>query len=198
MQLGMIGLGRMGGNIVRRLVRQGHECVVFDENPATVAGLAGENIRGGADLGDLVKKLAKPRVVWVMLPAGEITEQSVQKLGTLLEADDVVIDGGNAFFHDDVRRARELKTKGIHYVDCGTSGGVWGLERGYCLMIGGDKAVIERLDPIFSSLCPGEGAIAKTPRRDGRDPRVERGYMHCGPAGSGRFVSHDETRATGG
>jgi 6-phosphogluconate dehydrogenase len=178
----------MGGNIVRRLVRQGHECVVFDANPQTVASMAGENIRGGENLGDLVARLAKPRAVWVMLPAGEATEQAVAELGGLLEADDVIIDGGNAFFHDDVRRARELKAKGIHYVDCGTSGGVWGLERGYCLMIGGDKAVIERLDPIFSALCPGEGAIPRTPRRDGRDPRVERGYMHCGPAGSGRFV----------
>lgn len=188
MQLGMVGLGRMGGNIVRRLVRQGHECVVYDENHATVAGMAGENVRGAADLADMVKKLAKPRTIWVMLPAGAITEKTVQTLGGLMEAGDTIIDGGNAFFHDDVRRARELRTRGIGYIDCGTSGGVWGLERGYCLMIGGDKAAFERLDPIWSALCPGEGKIDKTPRRESRDPRVERGYMYCGPAGAGRFV----------
>jgi 6-phosphogluconate dehydrogenase len=188
MQLGMIGLGRMGGNIVRRLVRQGHDCVVFDANPQTVAGLAGENIRGGENLKDLVAKLGKPRAVWVMLPAGEATEQAVAQLGELLEPGDTIIDGGNAFFHDDVRRAATLKKKGITYLDCGTSGGVWGLERGYCLMIGGERQAFERLDPIWSALCPGEGTVPKTPRRESRDPRVERGYMYCGPSGSGRFV----------
>ena len=188
MQLGMIGLGRMGANLVRRLVRQGHECVVFDQNPHTVAGLVGQNITGAADLADLVAKLAKPRNVWVMLPAGEITEQTVAELGRLLEPGDTVIDGGNAFFQDDVRRAREMKANGIHYLDCGTSGGVWGLERGYCLMIGGDKEAVERLDPIFAALSPGEGTIPKTPQREARDPRVERGYLHCGPSGAGHFV----------
>ena len=188
MQLGMIGLGRMGANLVRRLVRYGHECIVFDQNPQTVAGLVGPNITGAADLAELVAKLAKPRNVWVMLPAGEITEQTVAELGQLLEAGDTIIDGGNAFFQDDVRRAREMKHKGIHYIDCGTSGGVWGLERGYCLMIGGDDEAVKRLDPIFAALSPGEGAIPKTPRRESRDPRVERGYLHCGPSGAGHFV----------
>ena len=188
MQLGMVGLGRMGANLVRRLVRQGHDCVVFDRNPAAVAALADERVQGGSDLAGLVAKLAKPRAVWVMLPAGEITEQTVAELGRLLEAGDTIIDGGNAFFQDDVRRAKEMKAKGIHYLDCGTSGGVWGLERGYCLMIGGDKEAVDRLDPIFSALAPGEGTIPKTPRRETRDPRVERGYLHCGPSGAGHFV----------
>jgi 6-phosphogluconate dehydrogenase len=188
MQLGMIGLGRMGANLVRRLVRQGHDCVVFDQNPETVAGLAGQSIVGAANLADLVARLERPRNVWVMLPAGEITEQTVAELGRLLEPGDTIIDGGNAFFQDDVRRAREMKDKGIHYLDCGTSGGVWGLERGYCLMIGGDKEAVERLDPIFAALSPGDGTIPKTPRRESRDPRVERGYLHCGPSGAGHFV----------
>jgi len=188
MQLGMVGLGRMGGNLVRRLARQGHECVVFDRNPAAVAALAGEHIRGAADLADLAGKLGRPRAVWVMLPAGEITEQTVAELGRLLEPGDTIVDGGNAFFQDDVRRAGEMKEKGIHYLDCGTSGGVWGLERGYCLMIGGTAEAVDRLDPIFSALAPGQGAIPKTPRREARDPRVERGYLHCGPSGAGHFV----------
>jgi 6-phosphogluconate dehydrogenase len=188
MQIGMIGLGRMGGNLVRRLTKGGHECVVFDQNAATVKSLTGDKIQGGTDLADLVKKLKKPRVVWVMLPAGEITEQTVNKLGELLESGDTIIDGGNAFFHDDVRRARAMKPKGISYVDCGTSGGVWGLERGYCLMIGGEKDVVDRLDPIFATIAPGEGTIDKTPHREKRDPRVEKGYLYCGPSGSGRFV----------
>jgi 6-phosphogluconate dehydrogenase len=188
MQLGMIGLGRMGANLVRRLVRQGHDCVVFDQNPETVAGLAGQHVVGARDLADLVGKLGQPRHVWVMLPAGEITEATVAELGRLLAPGDTIIDGGNAFFQDDVRRAREMKAKGIHYLDCGTSGGVWGLERGYCLMIGGDKEAVERLDPIFAALSPGEGTIPRTSRRETRDPRVERGYLHCGPSGSGHFV----------
>jgi 6-phosphogluconate dehydrogenase len=188
MQLGMIGLGRMGGNIVRRLTRNGHECVVFDRNPATIKALVGKGVTGGADLKQLVSQLEKPRTVWVMLPAGEITESTVQQLGALLEPGDVVIDGGNAFYKDDIRRAKLLKAKGIHYIDCGTSGGVWGLERGYSLMIGGDKEAVDRLDPIFGTLAPGTGAIPATPDRKGRDPRVERGYMHCGPSGAGRFV----------
>jgi 6-phosphogluconate dehydrogenase len=188
MQLGMVGLGRMGGNIVRRLAHGGHECVVFDQNPAAIKALVGERVTGGADLKQLVRKLDKPRTVWVMLPAGEITEATVVVLGTLLEPGDTIVDGGNAFYKDDVRRAKSLKSKGIHYVDCGTSGGVWGLDRGYSLMIGGDKDAVDRLDPIFNTLAPGAGDIARTPERTGRDPRVERGYMHCGPSGAGRFV----------
>jgi 6-phosphogluconate dehydrogenase len=188
MQLGMIGLGRMGGNIVRRLTRNGHQCVVFDQNPAAIKALAGEHVVGSADLKQLVGQLKKPRAVWVMLPSGEITENAVTQLGALLEPGDTVIDGGNSFFKDDIRRAKALKAKGIHYVDCGTSGGVWGLDRGYCLMIGGDKEAVDRLDPIFDSMAPGAGDIEVTPDRKGRDPRVERGYMYCGPSGAGRFV----------
>ena len=188
MQLGMIGLGRMGGNIVRRLVSKGHECVVFDQNADAIKALAGDKIDGSSGLADMVKKLSKPRAVWVMLPAGEITEKTVVELGNLMEAGDTIIDGGNAFFQDDVRRGKALKSKGIHYIDCGTSGGVWGLERGYCMMIGGDKEAVDRLDPIFSALAPGTGTIPKTPRREKRDARVEQGYLHCGPVGSGHFV----------
>jgi 6-phosphogluconate dehydrogenase len=188
MQLGMIGLGRMGGNIVRRLTRQGHQCVVFDQNAAAIKALVGARVTGGVDLTQLVAKLERPRAVWVMLPAGEVTESTVAQLGALLDPGDAIIDGGNAFYKDDIRRAKALKPKGIHYVDCGTSGGVWGLDRGYCLMIGGEKDVVDRLDPIFSALAPGSGDIEVTPDRKGRDPRVERGYMHCGPSGAGRFV----------
>jgi 6-phosphogluconate dehydrogenase len=188
MQLGMIGLGRMGGNIVRRLTRGGHQCVVFDQNPAAVKALAGERVTGSVDLEQLVNQIAKPRAVWVMLPAGEITEKTIGQLGALLGSGDVIIDGGNAFYQDDIKRAKTLKAKGIHYVDCGTSGGVWGLERGYSLMIGGEKEPVERLDPIFKTLAPGAGDIPPTPDRQGRDPRVEQGYMHCGRCGSGRFV----------
>jgi len=188
MQLGMIGLGRMGGNIVRRLARSGHQCVVFDRNVAAIKAMVGERVTAGADLKQLVGQLDKPRAVWVMLPAGEITESTVTQLGALLDAGDTVIDGGNSFYKDDIRRAQSLRAKGIHYVDCGTSGGVWGLDRGYCLMIGGDKEAVDRLDPIFNALAPGAGDISATPGRKGRDPRVERGYMHCGPSGAGRFV----------
>ena len=188
MQLGMIGLGRMGGNIVRRLTRSGHQCVVFDQKPAAIKALEGKGVIGGADLNQLVGQLAKPRAVWVMLPAGEITENTIGQLGALLEPGDVIIDGGNSFYKDDIRRAKALKAKGIHYVDCGTSGGVWGLERGYCLMIGGDKETVDRLGPIFDTLAPGAGDIPITPDRQGRDPSVERGYVYCGPSGAGRFV----------
>jgi 6-phosphogluconate dehydrogenase len=188
MQLGMVGLGRMGGNIVRRLTRAGHRCVVFDQNPVAIEALVKEGATGGADLKRLVAGLEKPRAVWVMLPAGEITEHTVMQLGEVLESGDIIIDGGNSFYKDDIRRARTLKAKGIHYVDCGTSGGVWGLERGYCMMIGGEKDVVDRLDPIFDALAPGAGDIAHTPGRAGRDPRVERGYMHCGASGAGRFA----------
>jgi 6-phosphogluconate dehydrogenase len=188
MRLGVVGLGRMGGNIVRRLTRQGHQCVVFDQNPAAIEALAGQRVAGGADLRDLVRRLDRPRVVWVMLPSGEITEQAVAQLGDMLQSGDIIIDGGNSFYKDDVRRAKALKAKGIRYVDCGTSGGVWGLERGYCLMIGGDKEAVDYLDPIFDALAPGQGDIPRTPQRERRDPRVERGYVHCGPSGAGRFV----------
>jgi 6-phosphogluconate dehydrogenase len=188
MQLGVIGLGRMGGNISLRLMRNGHKCVVFDQNPAARTSLVALGATDSDGIPDLVGKLAPPRIVWLMLPAGEITEHSVSKLAEVLQPDDTIIDGGNAFFKDDIRRAQMLKRKAIHYVDCGTSGGVWGLDRGYCLMIGGEKDVIEKLDPIFSTLAPGRGNIPRTPKRDGRDPRVEQGYLHCGPTGAGRFV----------
>lgn len=188
MQLGVIGLGRMGGNIVRRLTRSGHQCVVFDQNPKATKALVDEGAAGSADLKQLVVQLNAPRAVWVMLPAGEITEGAVTQLGALLQSGDIIIDGGNSFYKDDIRRAKTLSAKGIHYVDCGTSGGVWGLDRGYCLMIGGEKNVVEHLDPIFAALAPGAGNIPRTPGREGRDPRVERGYLYCGPSGAGRFV----------
>jgi 6-phosphogluconate dehydrogenase len=187
MQLGVVGLGRMGGNIVRRFARQGHRCIVFDENPGAIAALTGES-EGATSLADLAAKLTAPRALWLMLPAGEITERAVMELAAMLGRGDVIIDGGNSFYKEDIRRAALLREKGIHYVDVGTSGGVWGLERGYCLMIGGDKDVIDRLDPIFAALAPGAGTIAETPGRDGRDPRVARGYMHCGASGAGHFV----------
>ena len=188
MQLGMIGLGRMGGNIVRRLMRRGHTCVVFDQNPVAIDDLAKEGASGSTALKDLVAQLERPRAVWVMLPAGDVTEQTVVQLGDLLDPGDIIIDGGNSFYKDDVRRAHALQEKQIQYVDCGTSGGVWGLERGYCLMIGGDKAIIEHLDPIFDALAPGAGEIPMTPGREHRDARVARGYVHCGPSGAGHFV----------
>jgi 6-phosphogluconate dehydrogenase len=188
MQLGMIGLGRMGGNIVRRLMRGGHSCVVFDKSTEAVAGLAGEGAKGSRDLADFVGQLDKPRAVWVMLPAGAITHGTVVELSGLMAAGDILIDGGNSHFHDDVAHAEMLQTKGIRYLDVGTSGGVWGLERGYCMMIGGDKAAFEHLDPIFAALAPGSGSIERTPGRERRDPRVEQGYLYCGPAGAGHFV----------
>ena len=188
MQLGVVGLGRMGGNIVQRLQRHGHSCVVYDRNPDAVAALNKKGAVGSSGLNDLAAKLAARRAIWLMLPAGEATEDAVTELRGILQAGDIVIDGGNSFYKDDVRRARSLKEKGIHYVDAGTSGGVWGLDRGYCLMIGGDKEVVDHLDPIFSALAPGIGNIERTAGRDGRDPRAERGYMHCGPVGAGHFV----------
>jgi 6-phosphogluconate dehydrogenase len=188
MQIGMIGLGRMGGNIVRRLARSGHQCVVFDQNPAAIKALAGEHVAGSTDLKQLVGQLEKPRVVWVMLPAGRITEETVELLGGLLESNDVIIDGGNSFYKDDIRRAKKLAQKGIRYVDCGTSGGVWGIERGYCLMIGGSREVVDHLDPIFAALAPGLGDIPRTPGREQCDQRAERGYIHAGPSGAGHFV----------
>jgi 6-phosphogluconate dehydrogenase len=188
MQIGVIGLGRMGGNIVRRLTRSGHECIVFDQDPAAIHAIAGKGVVGATGLEALTARLKLPRAAWIMLPAGDVTESTVAQLGELFAAGDVIIDGGNSFYKDDIRRAKALKSKGIDYIDCGTSGGVWGLDRGYSLMIGGAKAAVERLDPIFSALAPGQGTIAATPDRDGRDPRVEPGYMHCGPSGAGRFV----------
>ena len=189
MQIGMIGLGRMGANIVRRLMKNGgHQAVVYDKSQKAVAELASEGATGAASLEDLVKKLKAPRTIWVMLPSGAITEATIETLGTLLAPDDVIIDGGNTFWQDDVRRGKSLAGKKIHYVDVGTSGGVWGLERGYCMMIGGDKAVVERLDPIFATMAPGLGDIPRTTGREGRNPRVEQGYIHTGPIGSGHFV----------
>src|SRR5437764_3613042 len=188
MQLGMIGLGRMGGNIVRRLMRAGHRCVVYDKSADAVRGLAGEGAAPSRDLRDFVGQLEKPRAVWVMLPAGAITHSTVLELAGLLEPGDTLIDGGNSFFHDDVAHAELLNAKGIRYLDVGTSGGVWGLERGYCMMIGGDRDAADHLDPIFTALAPGRGTIEPTPGREGRDPRVERCYMYCGPLGSRPFV----------
>ena len=188
MQIGVIGLGRMGGNIVRRLTKAGHSCVVFDANPAPGAALAKEGATAATSVQSLVEMLKAPRTVWVMLPAGRITEDAIARLGHLLSKGDCVIDGGNTFFKDDVRRAHTLRHKGIAYLDVGTSGGVWGLERGYCMMIGGDKETVDRLDPIFSALAPGLGTIERTGNREKHDPRAEQGYIHAGPAGAGHFV----------
>ncbi len=189
MQIGMIGLGRMGSNIVRRLMtRGGHSAVVYDKSEKAVAELTREGARGAGDLKAFVAALEKPRLAWVMLPAGAITEETIATLGELFEPGDTIIDGGNSFWQDDVRRAAALAKRGIHYVDVGTSGGVWGIERGYCMMIGGDTAVVDRLDPIFAAMAPGTGDIPRTPDREGRDPRVERGYIHAGPVGAGHFV----------
>ena len=188
MRIGMIGLGRMGGNIVRRLMQKGHEGVVYDRDTSAVDKLAGEGATAASDLRDMKAKLAKPAIFWVMLPAGAPTEETIAALAAAAQPGDVIIDGGNTFFKDDIRRYRECAGHGVHYVDVGTSGGVWGLERGYCLMIGGDKQVVDLLDPIFDTLAPGYGTIPRTPGRDGGDDRAERGYIHAGPAGAGHFV----------
>ncbi|UZE26343.1 decarboxylating 6-phosphogluconate dehydrogenase [Pseudomonas sp. B21-056] len=188
MQLGIIGLGRMGGNIARRLMLNGHTTVVYDRNTAFVENLAQEGATGVADLPALVAGLEKPRAVWVMLPAGAPTEDTINALSELLEPGDVIIDGGNTYYKDDIRRAAALSEKGLNYMDVGTSGGVWGLERGYCMMIGGDADVVKRLDPLFDSLAPGMGDIPRTRDRKSDDDRAERGYIHAGPAGSGHFV----------
>ena len=188
MQLGMIGLGRMGGNIVRRLMRHGHECVVYDTNAASVAQLATEGARSSQDMASFIAQLQAPRSVWVMLPAGDITEATVKALGDLLQPGDTIIDGGNSNYQDDVRRAHALQGKGIRYIDVGTSGGVWGLDRGYCMMIGGDRAAFDHLEPIFKTLAPGTGTIEKTPGRENRKSTAEDGYLYTGPAGSGHFV----------
>ena len=188
MQIGIVGLGRMGGNIARRLLRKNYETVVYDHNTEAVGVLVEQGAIGASDLRSLVGKLTAPRTVWVMLPAGEPTEMTINALAGLLEADDVIIDGGNTFYKDDIRRAHSLSEKGIHYMDVGTSGGVWGLERGFCMMIGGERKVFERLDPIFDTLAPGYGSIERTHGRNAPDDRAERGYIHTGPPGSGHFV----------
>ena len=188
MQIGMIGLGRMGANMTRRLLRAGHECVIFDMFPKAVMELTQEKAIGSSSLEDFVKKLTKPRAVWLMVPAA-VVDNTITDLLPLLERDDILIDGGNSYYVDDLRRARELALKGIHYVDVGTSGGIWGLERGYCMMIGGEDAVVEHLDPIFASLAPGIGKdVPRTPGREKIGGTAEQGYLHCGPNGAGHFV----------
>jgi 6-phosphogluconate dehydrogenase len=188
MQIGMVGLGKMGANMVRRPIKQGHECFVFDMNPQATHDLQADGAKACGSLPELVQRMSKPRAVWIMVPAGYPTEETILGLSDFMEPGDAVIDGGNSYFKDDIRHATILKTKGIHFVDCGTSGGVWGLERGYCLMIGGDKGVVTRLDPIFKSLAPGPGVIPRTPGRDSLGGTAEDGYIHCGPVGSGHFV----------
>src|SRR6201995_5934880 len=188
MQLGMVGLGRMGANMVRRLVAHGHECVVFDMSPKVVADLAKEaGIAGSSSLQEMVSKLAKPRAIWLMIPAG-VVEKTIEAIAPHLEAGDILIDGGNSYYIDDIRRAKELAARGIQYVDVGTSGGVWGLERGYCMMIGGPDAAVQHLDPIFKSIAPGIGDIPKTPGREKIGGTAEHGYLHCGASGGGHFV----------
>jgi 6-phosphogluconate dehydrogenase len=188
-QIGMIGLGKMGGNMSRRLMKAGHHCVVYARSAKTRDALAKDGATAAASIADLVKTLGeKPRALWLMLPAGSVTEETVEQLAGLLERDDIIIDGGNSFYKDDIRRAKKLAEQGIRYVDCGTSGGVWGIDRGYCMMIGGQKTSVDHLDPIFSALAPGLGDIPRTPGREKGDTRAERGYIHAGPAGAGHFV----------
>jgi 6-phosphogluconate dehydrogenase len=187
MQLGMVGLGRMGANMVRRLLKGGHQCVVFDMSPKAVNELVQEKATGSSSQQDFVAKLDKPRAIWLMVPAA-VVDQTIDGLLPHLEPEDILIDGGNSYYVDDIRRAKELAVKGIHYVDVGTSGGVWGLERGYCMMIGGEDAKVKHLDPIFTTLAPGPGNVARTPGREQLDGTAEQGYLHCGPSGSGHFV----------
>lgn len=187
MQLGMIGLGRMGGNMVRRLIKGGHECVVFDRSQKAVGELAKEKAVGSASIEDFAKKLKKPRAVWMMVPAA-VVDETIAGILSYLEPGDILIDGGNSYYVDDIRRAKELTSKGIHYVDVGTSGGVWGLERGYCMMIGGEADVVKHLDPVFATLAPGMGDIPRTPGRDKVGGTAEQGYLYCGPNGAGHFV----------
>jgi 6-phosphogluconate dehydrogenase len=187
MQLGMIGLGRMGANMVRRLIKKGHNCVVFDRSPKTVDDLVKEKATGAASLKEMAEKLAKPRAIWLMVPAA-VVDRTIADLLPHIEAGDILIDGGNSYYVDDIRRAKELASRKIHYVDVGTSGGVWGLERGYCMMIGGETEVIKRLDPIFATLAPGMGDVPRTIGRDKIDGTAEQGYLHCGPNGAGHFV----------
>ena len=188
MQLGMVGLGRMGANIVRRLMLAGHECVVYDVSPDAVSTLADEGATGTGSVEEFIQALTPPRAAWVMVPAGEITESTVRQLAEHMEQDDAIIDGGNTYYRDDIRRSKELLTRGIHYVDCGTSGGVWGLDRGFCLMIGGETQVVERLEPLFAAIAPGVDAAERTPGRQGDPTQPEHGYLHCGPVGAGHFV----------
>jgi 6-phosphogluconate dehydrogenase len=188
MELGMVGLGRMGANMARRLMRDGHRVVAYDVNQEAVSGIAGEGAEGASSLEELASKLDAPRSVWVMVPAGEITEKTVEDVAAALEPGDAIVDGGNSYYRDDIRRAERLREKGIDFVDCGTSGGVFGLDRGYCLMIGGPDAAVGRLDPVFASLAPGVGAAERTPGRSGDPSPAENGYLHCGPSGAGHFV----------
>jgi len=189
MRIGMIGLGKMGGNMSRRIIKAGHHCVVFARSAKTRDAVAKDGATAAASLEDVVKILTEqPRVIWLMLPAGQTTEETVERLADLLEQDDIIVDGGNSFYKDDIRRAKKLAEKHIRYIDCGTSGGVWGIERGYCMMIGGPKQAVDYLDPIFSSLAPGLGEILRTPDRTAGDSRAERGYIHAGPTGAGHFV----------
>ena len=187
MQLGMIGLGRMGANMVRRLLKNGQECVVFDRSPNVVNDLVKEKASGATSLADLVTKLDRPRAIWLMVPAA-VVDETIGELSPLLEPGDIIIDGGNSYYVDDIERAKGLRSLGIHYVDVGTSGGIWGLERGYCMMIGGDKEIIQRLDPIFAALAPGIGNVPRTPGREKLGGTAEQGYLHCGPNGAGHFV----------
>jgi 6-phosphogluconate dehydrogenase len=188
MQIGMIGLGRMGGNMVRRLIRGGHECVVYDLNPNAIAELVADGASGAGTLDEFVQRLQMPRTAWIMVPAGDPTEGMVQELAKRMGKGDVIIDGGNSYYKDDVRRGQALAEKGIYYVDAGTSGGVWGLERGYCLMVGGERAAVERLDPIWKTLAPGRGDVPPAPGREGKKSTAEDGYLHCGGVGAGHFV----------
>lgn len=187
MQIGMIGLGRMGSYMTERLMKAGHDCVVFDHHAEAIKPLAAKGAHGAGTLAELVHKLSKPRAIWMMVPAG-VVDSVLQSLASLLEAEDIVIDGGNSYYHDDIRRAAGLRPRKIHYVDCGTSGGVWGLERGYCLMIGGEKPIVEHLDPIFQALAPGVGAAPRTPGTSGEPSTAEKGYLYCGQNGAGHLV----------
>ncbi len=188
MQLGMVGLGRMGAGLVQRLIRDGHRCVGYDVSPDAVKAVEADGAVGAESMADFAAKLEKPRTAWVMVPAGEITDETIASLAEVLEPGDTIIDGGNTYYHDDIRHAAELKEKGIHHVDVGTSGGVWGAERGFCLMIGGEKDVVDRLGPIFASIAPGVGSAERTPGRTGEPTPAEQGYLHCGPNGAGHFV----------
>jgi 6-phosphogluconate dehydrogenase len=188
MQLGMVGLGRMGAGLVRRLMADGHRCVVFDVDPKAVAALVQDGATGAGSMADFVQKLTVPRAAWVMVPAGDITGKTIEELGSHMESGDMIIDGGNSYYRDDIRRAEKLSARGIHLIDCGTSGGVWGIERGFCLMIGGDDGVVEHLSPIFATIAPGVGTAPRTPGRTGEPDSAEQGYLHCGPNGAGHFV----------
>jgi 6-phosphogluconate dehydrogenase len=188
MQLGMVGLGRMGAGIVRRLMRDGHRCVVYDVDPKAVTALESEGATGADSMADFVQKLTVPRAAWVMVPAGEITGKTIEDLASHMESGDTIIDGGNSYYRDDIRRAQKLSERGIHLIDCGTSGGVWGIERGFCLMIGGEDGVVERLDPLFATIAPGVGSAPRTPGRTGDPDSAEQGFLHCGPNGAGHFV----------